>query len=419
MVGLVDCNNFYVSCERVFNPGLRGKPVVVLSNNDGCVIARSNEAKALGLRMGDPLFQVRELVEREKVAVLSSNYILYGDMSSRVMSLLAEMTPGITQYSIDECFVDLDGIADPLPLARGMVDKVERGTGIPVTVGIATTKTLAKAASKFGKKYKGYHSVCLIDSEEKRVKALRLLDIGDVWGIGRRNAQRLRYEGVETALDLTERSEEWVRRRLTVVGVRTWKELRGESCIDVDELPQRQSVCTSRSFPDQGIGEQHRLEEAVSNFAASVSRKLREGHTLCQSLTVFAQTSRFRTDLEPHVINETVQLLTPSNDLRELVSASVSVIRHSFRKGSLYKRAGVIAWNTCPDQAVQGNLFDLRDRERQERLARAIDEINKRNGHHTIHTAIQGGKGWRLKSEHITRQYTTNLQQVIQVRTDG
>ncbi|MCD8310697.1 MAG: Y-family DNA polymerase [Prevotellaceae bacterium] len=419
MTGLVDCNNFYASCERVFNPDLRDKPVVVLSNNDGCIIARSNEAKALGLKMGTPFYQAKPLLEQLGVAVFSSNYNLYGDMSRRVMMLLQEMTPGITQYSIDECFVDLAGIPDLAPFGKRLVRTVGRGTGIPVTLGVAPTKTLAKIASKFGKRYKGYEGVCIIDTEEKREKALQQLDVGDVWGIGRHSVQKLRYYGVNTAWDLAVKPREWVRRMLTVTGERTWQELRGTPAIDVEELPQKQSICTSRSFPGQGLDDLAPLTEAVANFAAACVRKLREQHSCCKTLTVFAYTSPFRNDRPAHLINRTLQLSVATHDLQEIVAAATGVLREEYRKECLYKKAGVIVWNLCDQSAVQGDLFDHVDRARQARLAKAIDAINRKNGHNTVHVAVQGtDKRWHLTAEHLTRQYTTNLKEVIQIKTD-
>ncbi len=418
MVGLVDCNNFFVSCERVFNPSLRNRPAVVLSNNDGCIIARSNEAKTLGLKMGDPLFKVKAFLEKHNVAVFSSNYALYGDMSRRVMTLLSEFTPGISQYSIDECFIDLDGIKNLHKFGRQVVQTILHGTGIPVTIGIAPSKTLAKVASHFGKKYKAYKGVCIIDTDEKRERALRLLDISDVWGIGRRHREMLRSHGIVTAYDLTQRSKDWVQRHMTVTGVRTWRELRGVDCIDIDELPQKQSIRNSRSFPDLGLTEQGPLEEAVANFAASCSSKLREQHSVCRTLTVFAYTSRFHNDATTHVINQTLQFHTPTNDLSEMVAVATGVIRRYFRKGSLYKKAGVIAWNISSDAAVQGDLFDPIDRKKQAGLSKTIDSINRNNGHNAVHIATQGlDKRWHMKSEHRSYRYTTNLHEVISVKT--
>ncbi len=417
MIGLVDCNNFYASCERVFNPGLTGRPVVVLSNNDGCVIARSNEAKALGLKMGDPFFKIRQMLADNNVAVFSSNYNLYGDMSRRVMSLLAELTPSISQYSIDECFVDLSGLSSLEEFGRGLVRTVSKGVGIPVSMGIAPTKTLAKLATRFAKKYKGYEGVCLIDSETKRVKALQMTDIADVWGIGRHGVEKLRYHGIETAWDFTRKSEQWAQRMLTLAGARTWKELQGTDCISVDDLPQKKSICTSRSFPDLGLDNLPSLESAVANFAAACSSKLKSQHSCCSSMTVFAYTSRFRQDLHSHVINRSVHFPVATADLQEIVSAAVQLLRRDYRKDSLYKKAGVIVWNICDRDAVQGSLFDTVDRARQARLSQAVDEINRKNGHDTVRTAVQGfDKSWHMKSEHVTRQYTTNLRDIIRVR---
>lgn len=400
MYGLVDCNNFYCSCERVFNPALRDVPVVVLSNNDGCVIARSNEAKALGIGMGVPYYQARNLLEANKVAVFSSNYALYGDMSRRVMMMLADFSPELTQYSIDEAFIDLSGLGTGNELydyGRKIVKSIGRGTGIPVTMGIAPTKTLAKVAGHYGKRYKGYGGVCMIDTDEKRTKALMGLPIGEVWGIGRRNKARL-----ESA------------------GVRTWQELRGTSCIDIDELPQKKSICTSRSFADGGLCELGKVEEAVANFAAACSRKLKQQHSCCATLTVFAYTSRFRTDMPHYPINRTVQFAVATNDQQEIVSTAVKALRAEWPGDNRYhyKKAGVITWNTMPDKAIQADLFDTTDREKQARLAKAIDTINRKNGHNTVKVAVQGtGSAWQLKHEHSSKHYTTDIKEIIRVKT--
>ena len=420
MIALVDCNNFYCSCERVFNPALHDKPVVVLSNNDGCIVARSNEAKALGIAMGTPLYQVRDFLEQHGVAVFSSNYNLYGDMSRRVMLLLSEYTTDLTQYSIDEAFLDLSGMEEGEALrtyGKKIVRRIGRGTGIPVTMGIAPTKTLAKVASRYGKKYKGYEGVCMIDTEGKRIKALQQFDIGDVWGIGHRNVAKLNYYGVKTALDFVQRPESWVRKLMTVTGVRTWKELQGESCISVDDLPRKKSICTSRSFADEGLSRREAVEEAVANFAAACSRKLKEQKSCCSAMTVFAYTSRFRMDLPAHAVNRTVHLTVPTNDLQELVATAVNALRQDWREGHfLFKKAGVIVWNITSNTAIQTSLFDHVDREKQARLAAAIDAINLKNGHNTVKVAVQGtDTSWHLKCEHLTRQYTTNLKDTIEV----
>ena len=425
MIALVDCNNFFVSCERVFRPDLRNTPCVVLSNNDGCVIARSNEAKALGIKMGAPFYQVRELLEKNGVAVFSSNYVLYGDMSRRVMTLLSAYTPKLDIYSIDEAFLDFSGMGtaeELMPYARDMVRFITRGTGIPISLGIAPTRTLAKMASKFAKKYKGYHSVCMINSDEKREKALKLFDIADVWGIGRRIGVRLKSIGVETAWDFVQRSEAWVRRELTVTGLRTWKELRGESCISIEDLPNKKSICTSRSFPDEGLNSLDTLEEAVANFAAHCSRKLKEDKAVCGAMTVFAYTSRFRNDLPSDYLQANTYFQVPTNDVMELIFGAVKVLRDNWKSGStdyFYKKAGVIVWDICSDNAVQGDLFDTVDRGKRTALAKAIDEINRKNGFNAVRVAVQGyDTKWRLKREHVSKRFTTNINEIIDVHLD-
>lgn len=421
LFALADCNNFFCSCERVFQPNLRTTPVVVLSNNDGCVIARSNESKALGIKMGQPFYQVKDLLEKSGVAVFSSNYTLYGDMSRRVMSMLSTYAPKIDVYSIDEAFLDFSGMGEGDELRQyteNMVKEVTKGTGIPISLGIAPTKTLAKVASKFAKKHKAYNGVCIIDNEEKRKKALQLTDILDVWGIGRKASKKLNYYAIKTAWDFTQKSQSWVRSMLTVTGERTWRELQGESCIETEELPHKKSICTSRSFPDRGLNNLADVEEAVANFAARCSFKLREQHTVCGAITVFAYTSRFRTDIRQDYIHQTINLQVATNNTQELVSLAVGAIRKEWKKEEyLYKKAGVIVWNISPANAVQGSLFDSVDREKMSALSKAIDEINRKNGYSTIRVAVQGyNKNWHLKCEHISKQYTTNIKDIIEVK---
>ena len=421
LFGLADCNNFYCSCERVFHPDLRDKPVVVLSNNDGCVVARSEESKRLGIKMGVPFYQVRTLLEKNGVAVFSSNYNLYGDMSRRVMSMLSSFFPKIHVYSIDEAFLDLSEIVDVqsiLELSRNAVKAINKGIGIPVSLGIAPTKTLAKMESVYAKKHKGYKVVCIIDTEEKREKALMLFPIGDVWGIGRKHSKKLEYNGVKTAWDFIQKPEPWVRREMSITGLRTWKELRGESCIEMEDETYKKSICTSRSFPDQGLDKLEDIEEAVANFAAKCSKKLREQHTVCGSIVVFAYTSRFREDMPQTYINEIVNFDVPTNDMQEIVSKAVVALRQAWRKGTYYyKKAGVIACNICEDNAIQGNLFDTVDRGKQSALSKVVDEINMRNGVDTVRVAVQGyNNNWHIKNEYISKQYTTNIKDIIIVK---
>lgn len=405
MIALVDCNNFYCSCERVFRPDLRDRPVVVLSNNDGCVIARSNESKALGIGMGAPYYQVRPLLERSNVAVFSSNYALYGDMSARVMAMLSRYSPEVDIYSIDEAFLDFDGLGEGEMLveyARSMARAVTRGTGVPVSVGVASTRTLAKVASRFAKKYPGYGGVCMIDTEEKRRTALRLTAVGDVWGIGRRYARKLQAMGVTTALDFASRSQGWVRSNFTVVGTRIWRELNGAGCISIDELPVKQSICTSRSFPGPGLTSLGDVEEAVANFAALCVRKLREQRAACGGMTLFVHTSRFRTDFPTDYIYTTVRFPTPTTSLAEIVGAAIRALRSNWKMDSgityNYKKAGVMVWDIVPDTAIQLSLFDPVDRSRATAIQQAVDTINRRNGHNMVRMAVQGTR-WHFKRD--------------------
>lgn len=416
---LADCNNFFCSCERVFRPALRHRPVVVLSNNDGCIVARSDESKALGLKMGTPAYQVRELLERHGVAVCSSNYTLYGDMSRRVMSMLNRYAPATHVYSVDEAFLDFTGWRGDLAgHCRRMVGDIGRSTGIPVSVGIAPTKTLAKVATRYAKRYAGYRGVCVIDTESRRIRALEEFPITDVWGIGHRVGARLAAMGVETALDFTRLTPERVRRNFTLTGLRTWRELRGESCIPLDELPRRKSICTSRSFPDRGLSRLCDVEEAVATFAARCVGKMRGEQSACRALTLFAYTSRFATGQPSHYIHLTVEFPVATSCLGEVVAAAVGALRREWPGDDLYlfKKAGVIVWDTCDDRHVQLSLFDGADRQKARAVQTAIDAVNARCGRDAIHTATQGTSvKWQLKRQYLSRCFTTRLSDVIEV----
>ena len=450
MIGLADCNNFYCSCERVFRPDLIGKPVVVLSNNDGCVIARSEEAKALGYKMGDPFYQVKEKLEAEGVAIFSSNYTLYGSLSNRVMSMLLHYSPRIDQYSIDESFFEVDSsmaerffqenlkenntfLNDNSLLhqygARISAD-VLRAVGIPISIGIAETKTLAKIGSKFAKKYKGYQGCCLIDTDERRHKALSLFPIEDVWGIGRQISRKLDYMGIRTAAQFADKKESWVRSHFNITTLRTWKELNGESCISIEELPQKKSICTSRSFAGEGISDKDVVEEAVANFAVRCAEKLRRQGSVCQGITVFAWTSRFNENVPEYTIHDSLTLPIATNAQEEIVGAALSILRAKYPKPMAdsrpdrpgmsfhFKKAGVILWQISPDHPRQQDLFDPIDRSRQKALMEAIDAINRKNGYGTIRQAVQGnGCRFDLKREYMSKRFTTDIHEILKVKT--
>lgn len=413
MFGLVDCNNFYASCERVFNPSLNGKPIVVLSNNDGCVIARSNEAKLLGIKMGVPAYQIKELVNTHGVTVFSSNYTLYGDMSGRVMLMLTELAPEIEVYSIDEAFLNLEGIQDLQTLGSEIVREVTRGTGIPVSAGIAPTKTLAKVANKFAKKYPAYNRLCIIDTEDKRTKALQLTDIGDVWGIGRRQAAKLEKRGVKTAYDFTKLPGSWVRKNMTVTGERTWKELRGTSCIDMETAPPaKKQICTSRSFGKmvEDIGT---MSEAIATHASTCSKKLRLQKSYAMSLMVFIHTNNFREDLPQYWKNTIIKLPVPTNDTLEIVHYALEGLKSIFMPGFQYKKAGIII--TEITTSAQLGLFDTVNREKREKLMQAIDKVNGEH-RHLVKLAVQGnGRDWKLKQEQLSMRYTTDINEILTI----
>jgi DNA polymerase V len=451
MIGLADCNNFYCSCERVFRPDLIGKPVVVLSNNDGCVIARSEEAKALGYKMGDPFYQVKEKLETEGVAIFSSNYTLYGSLSNRVMSMLSHYSPHIDQYSIDESFFEVDySMAErffkeyPKEKLSSVTESsllqqygtrisadVLRAVGIPISIGIAETKTLAKIGSKFAKKYKGYQGCCLINSDERRHKALSLFPIEDVWGIGRQISRKLDYMGIRTAAQFADKKESWVRSHFNITTVRTWKELNGESCISIEELPQKKSICTSRSFAGEGISDKDVVEEAVANFAVRCVEKLRRQGSVCQGITVFAWTSRFNENVPEYTIHDSLTLPIATNAQDEIVGAALTILRARYPKPMAdgrpdrrdlafhFKKAGVILWQISPDHPRQQDLFDPIDRNRQKALMKAIDAINRKNGYGAIRQAIQGNAcRFDLKREYMSKRFTTEISEILKVKTE-
>lgn len=402
MYGIIDCDNCYVSCERVFHPDLEGKPVIVLSNNDGCVVARSNEAKKLGIKAGTPYYQVKEQFPNEEIAVFSSNYELYGELTGRVVEIIRQEAPSYFRYSIDECFVYLDGM-DQMDLKKwgeGLYKRVKKSVGMPVSIGIAANKTLAKVASHFAKKYKGYRHCCLIDSDEKRVKALKLYPIGDVWGIGRRYAARLQSEGVVTAYDFASKSESWVGATFNnIVILRTWKELNGEDCVPNEELAKKKSICTSRSFTGM-ISDYETIRTHVSNFAARCAEKLRQQDTVASIVGVFIHTNAFREDLAQYWNFQEVRLLTPSNSTITICQAANEALKKVYQKGFQYKKAGVIVNGIYPNSPVQQDLFDINGEQysKLHRLDAAIDKINKVNGSETVVLGSQqytskGGKG--------------------------
>ena len=416
---LVDCNNFFVSCERAFQPQLEGRPVVVLSNNDGCVVARSNESKAMGIKMGTPFFKVRALVDSGALEVRSSNYTLYGDLSSRVMSILRDFAPKLEVYSIDEAFLVMDGI--PMErlkaIAGEIIRRVRRWVGIPVSVGIAPTRTLAKVANHFAKRYSGYRGVCVIDTDEKREKALALTPIDDVWGIGWRNAPKQERVGVHTAADFTARPQEWVRTLMGVIGVRTWMELRGTPVIGEEERERRQTICTSRSFADM-ITDPEELSLRVSDFAAICARKLRDEGSVAGTIGVFLMSNRFRDDLEQYFPQDLEHFDIPTSNTPEIVAASLKIMKRIYREGIRYKKAGVIVMDIQDARFVQPDLFDAKKEERlrNDRISRIMDQVNV-TGRQYLRLAVQrpGHYADGIRMEHRSGRFSTDWSELMEI----
>ena len=381
MYALVDCNSFFCSVEKVFHPGLEGKPVCVLSNNDGCIVALTPEAKKLGLHRGDPIFKVQDIVRKHGVTIFSTNMQLYAAMSKRVTNILRKSIHHVENYSIDESFCDLQGYESHfnlVELMRGVADRIKLWTDIPVSVGIAPTKTLAKVANKFAKKYDGYRSVCMIDSEEKREKALSLFDLADVWGIGRQTLSKLNYLGVSTPLEFANKSESWVRSHFNKPGIQTWLELNGIPCIDTTEVLRNQSICTSRSFGEM-VSDLASLKASVATFASSCANKLRGQNAGARTVTVFLSSNRFREDLQQYANSATYTFITPTSDTLEITQAALAVLKEIYRPGILYKKSGVIVGNICDMSMLQMNLFDpVSNRKERADLMKAIDELNHR-----------------------------------------
>ena len=397
MYGLCDCNNFYASCERLFRPDLVGRPVVVLSNNDGCIIARSNEAKALGIGMGQPFYQIRPLVDRGQVAVFSANFALYGDLSRRVMATLRSLVPGIEVYSIDEAFFDLRGMAEPLDeLGRSIGRTIRRNVGIPVSIGIAPTKTLAKIASKLSKQYPRLNGCCYMHRPEDITKVLRKFPLMDVWGIGRRYGKMFD--------------------RMGIVGLRTWNELQGMECISFEHMPPRkQQITISRSFPKE-IHTLEELDPIIAEFASMCAEKLRGEGSVCGEVQSYLFTNRHRED-QPHRYETSLQLLPePTDSTLEIVRQARIALRQVFQPGYGYKKAGVILSQITPASEQQGSLFSPLDREKHARLMEALDSVNKLHGKGTLIVAAQGTEPFRMNREHLSPRYTTDWNELLTIK---
>ena len=419
MFVLVDCNNFYASCERVFQPQWEGKPVVILSNNDGCVIARSNEAKALNIPMGAPAFKYKQQFKQQGVKVFSSNYPLYGDMSNRVMTILEKYTPNLEIYSIDEAFLQFKGF-DLFNLeqeGQRMRKQVRKWTGIPVSVGIAPTKALAKIANKIAKKFmKRTQGVYAIDTEKKRIKALRWTKIGDVWGVGRKHKIRLEAIGVCNALQFTQLPDAWVRKHMSVLGLRLKKDLSGVSSIQLEEIiPIKKGIATTRSF-EGTITQFSDLEERISTFATSCAEKMRKQRSSCNALLVFVRSDPHKKGGFPYRNSCVLPLPYATNSSILLSKYAVMGLQKIFKKGVHYKKAGVMIMGLIPTEKRQLSIFQ-NNNNKHLTLMQSVDRIHKRFGPHRIKLANQDlNRTWKMKQEHLSQRFTTELNEIITIK---
>lgn len=421
MIAMVDCNSFYASCEQVFRPDLWGKPVVVLSNNDGCVIAANKEAKELAhIPMFEPIFKIKDLLIKNKVTFFSSNYTLYGEMSQRVMNILTTFSPQVEVYSIDEAFVDLFGMhyVSLAAYAHEMKDVIYKNTGLPVGVGIAPTKVLAKLANRISKKVASNHHVFVIDTEQKRIEALQWAKIGDVWGIGRKHAKRLESIGVHTAYDFTQLPLAWVRKEMTVVGERMWREMNGEACLEFVTLPKpKKGIGTAKSF-GQKLEDIGRIEEACAYYISEVSEVLRAQKSCATYVQVFLHTN-YHSDVDKQYSNSvTVTLEIPTNNTFALISEARKALLHIYKPGYRYKKVGVNLSGIIPQQYVQGNLFYEPSKLGTKELIKVFDSLNNKYGKSTVSSAMIGTRinEWELIKKERSPRYTTQWKELLQVK---
>lgn len=415
---LVDCNNFYVSCERIFNPKLEGKPVIILSNNDGCVIARSNEAKEIGIKMGTPAFEIKEIIEKNKVYVFSSNYALYGDISSRITGILASFVSEIEIYSIDEAFLDLGSANIKIPyheFAKEIKEKIKQWTGVPVSIGIGPTKTLAKIANHLAKKHKHNDGIYSFFETENPDAVLRNIKVEDIWGVGDKYRELLFRNKIKTALDLKNTNEKWAKKQMTIMGARTINELNGISCISIEKnIPDKKGILTSRSF-GRPLTDLEDLEQAISTFAVRTGEKLRKQKSCGSLITVFIMTNIF--DKGPRYVNsKTIQMPEATSNTNELIKYSIKALKHIYKKGYKYKKTGVFINQIIPENEVQLSIWNKDKDLRFKDVMKLIDNINGKIGQGTIKFGSQGTeRKWKMRQEKLSPGYTTKWSEILKI----
>ncbi len=420
MYALVDCNNFYVSCERLFQPQLQGKPVVVLSNNDGCVISRSDEAKALGIVMGTPSYMSEDTFKKHSVKVFSSNYTLYGDMSERVMKTLAGFVPRLELYSIDEAFLDMSDLDyfDLLQLGNTIRKTVVQNIGIPVCVGIAPTKTLAKMANRYAKKKQKDVGVFYAANEKLINEMLEFTAVSDIWGVGHQYALLLEKNGINTAKDVTSLPADWMRENMSVVGLRMWNELKGTPSIEWEFEPKaKKNICTSRSF-GKLTNDYSLVKEAISNHAAACALKLRKQKSVCTEVHVFISTNPHKLDHKQYHHSITIQCETATNLPNEIIGYALKGLDIIYKHNEyFYMKCGVMVFNIISENTIQGNIFNIKSREKEKILAKVMDKVNAYMGKDTVRMAVQRfERRYKLRADHLSKKYTTNINEIVKIK---
>lgn len=418
MLGIIDCNNFFASCERCFDPSLLGKPIVVYSNNDGCVIARSEEAKALGIRMGMPAFELKDIVKEHPVRMFSSNYTLYGDMSRRIKHMINQFSPRVEDYSIDESFIDLSGLdlINLFDYVKKMRDKITQDSGIPVSIGVASTKTLAKIANRFSKKQFRAVGVFIIDTESTRIEALKATKVEDIWMVGRRISSKLNAKGIFTAFDLSNVSPSWARTNFSVVLEKTVYELQGRLCIPLEEKSKKkQHIASQKSFGNLQT-ELEPIAEALANYTARVAEKLRQQQSVAGGIEIWLGTNTFsKTDKQyfPRIIT---RCDIPTDYTPYLIKLAMEALKSIYKTGFKYKRVGIMLIDIRGKCDGTLNMFHSVNRDKQDKLIYQLDRINMINGRDTLKSAQQGfSSSWKMKQNHLSRKYTTKLSDIIQI----
>ncbi|MBS9460982.1 Y-family DNA polymerase [Flagellimonas sp. 389] len=418
MFALVDCNNFYASCERAFQPQYNNVPIAVLSNNDGCFISRSDEAKKLGLPMAAPAFKYRRFCEDNGIKVFSSNYPLYGDMSKRVMNILSTFTPDVEVYSIDEAFLKFEGFDDYDfdVYGREIQHKVQKSTGIPISIGMAPTKALGKVANKIAKKFRSRtNGVFVINTNEERVKALKWTKIETVWGVGHGNLKRLKSKNVKTAYDFTQLSDDWVKKQMAIIGLRLKKDLEGIPTLELDDdTRDRKAIATTRSF-EYTYSDIENIKERISTFAGSCAEKLRSQNSSCNHIVVFLRSNKHKKD-EPQHRNSAIITLPYATDSSLTISSyAIEAVRSIYKQGIKYKKAGVVVSGLVPTNERQLDLFLSEDPKHHE-IMKVMDSVNDKYGHKVKIANQDLERTWKMRQEHLSPKYTTNINDIIRVK---